>query len=88
MTAKIVENARTAKAQKVTSQADGIGLRIGRRAEISGIFPITPEGARIFRQRLPRFQAETAYWEADEDRTGTAHEFLMFLLDNDRAVYV
>jgi len=80
MTAKIVENERTAKAQKVTSQPDGPGLRIDRRGEISGIVPLVPGGARMFRERLPQFQAEAAYWE---DRIGTAHEFLMFLLDND-----
>ena len=37
-TAKIVQNERTAEAQKVTTQPDGPGLRIGKRGEISGIF--------------------------------------------------
>jgi hypothetical protein len=37
----MVENERTAMAQKVTSQPDGPGLRIGRRSEISRIFPVT-----------------------------------------------
>src|SRR5215472_13204598 len=80
MTAKIVENERTAKAQQVTSQPDGPGLRIGRRGVISGIVPLVPGGARLFRERLPQFQAEAAYWE---DRIATAHEFNMFLFDND-----
>jgi len=76
----VVQNERTAKAQKVTTQPDGPGLRIGRRGEISGIVPLVPGGARMFRERLPQFQAEAAYWE---DRIGTAQEFHMFLIDND-----
>src|SRR5215468_12288358 len=80
MTAKIVENERTAVTQKVTSQPDGPGLRIGRRGEISAIVPLVPDGARVFRERLPQFQAEAAYWE---ERVGTVHDFRMFLLDND-----
>jgi hypothetical protein len=79
MTAKI-ENERTAMAQKVSSQPDGPGLRIGKRGEISGIFPLVPGGARMLRERLPQFQAEAAYWE---ERVGTVHDFRMFLLDND-----
>jgi hypothetical protein len=67
-------------AQKVTTQPDGPGLRIGRRAEISGVLPLVPDGARMFRERLPQFQAEAPYWE---ERVATVHEFRMFLLDND-----
>jgi hypothetical protein len=81
---KIVENERTAVAQKLTTQPDGPGLRIGKRGEISGIFPLVPDGARKFRERLPQFQAEAAYWE---ERVGTVHEFHMFLLDNDTKVF-
>jgi hypothetical protein len=84
MTAKIMETERTAMAQKVTSQPDGPGLRIGRRSEISGIFPVTPEGARIFRQRLPQVQAEAPYWE---ERVGTVHDFRMFVFDNDTRIF-
>jgi hypothetical protein len=40
MAAKIVKNERTATAQKVTTQPDGPGLRIDKRGEISGIFPL------------------------------------------------
>ena len=61
----------------MTSQPDGPGLRIGRRGEISGIVPLVPDGARMFRERLPQFQAEAAYWE---ERVGTVHDFRMFLL--------
>jgi hypothetical protein len=84
MTAKIVENERTTMAQKVTTQPDGPGLRIGRRAEISGIVPLVSDGARMFRERLPQFQAEAAYWE---ERVGTVHDFRMFLLENDTKLF-
>jgi hypothetical protein len=63
-------------AQKVTNQPDGPGLRIGKRGEISGIFPLVPGGARLFREHLPQFQAEAAYWEG---RVGTVHDFLLTL---------
>jgi hypothetical protein len=84
MSAKIVQNELTAMAQEVTSQPDGPGLRIGRRSEISGIFPVTPEGARIFRERLPQIQAEAPYWE---ERVGTVHDFRMFAFDNDTRIF-
>ena len=83
-TAKIVQNERTAEAQKVTTQPDGPGQRIGKRGEISGIFPLVPGGARLFREHLPQFQAEAAYWEG---RVGTVHDFRMFLLDNDTKIF-
>ena len=63
MAAKIVENERTAMAQKVSSQPDGPGRRIGKRSVISGIIPLVPGGGPMLRERLPQFQAEAAYWE-------------------------
>src|ERR1700691_2040643 len=83
MTSKVIENERTAMAQKVTPQPDGPGLRIGRRGELTGIGKVTPDGARIFRERLPQFQAEAAYWE---NRIGTVHDFRVFLFDNDTRI--
>jgi hypothetical protein len=84
MTAKIVENERTAMAQKVSSQPDGPGQRIGKRSVISGILPLVPGGGPMLRERLPQFQAEAPYWE---ERVGTVHEFHMFLLDNDTKLF-
>ena len=83
MTAKVVQNEHTAIAQKVSRQPDGPGLRIGKRGELTGIGKVAPGGARIFRERLPRFQAEAAYWE---NRIGTAHDFRVFLFDNDTRI--
>jgi hypothetical protein len=37
MVERVVENERTAMAQKVTRQPDGLGKRIGKKGEISGI---------------------------------------------------
>ena len=47
MAANIVENERTAMAQKVSSQPDGPGQRIGKRSVISGIIPLVPGEQRL-----------------------------------------
>jgi hypothetical protein len=83
MSTKLIENERTAMAQKVARQPDGPGMRIGKRGELTGIGKVTPDGARIFRERLPQFQAEAAYWE---NRIGTVHDFRVFLFDNDTRI--
>lgn len=83
MATKLIESERTAMAQKVTRQPDGPGKRIGKRGELTGIGKVTPDGARIFRERLPQFQAEAAYWEK---RIGTVHDFRVFLFDNDTRI--
>jgi hypothetical protein len=81
---QIVENERTAMAQKVSTLPDGPGLRIGKRSVLVGIIPLVPGGGSKFRERLPQFQAEAAYWE---ERVGTVHDFNMFLFDNDTKMY-
>jgi hypothetical protein len=83
MVGKMVENERTPVAQKVTRQPDGPGKRIGKKGEISGIGKLAPDGARIFRERLPQIQAEAAYWEK---RVGTVHDFRIALIDNDTRI--
>src|SRR6202161_2694468 len=83
MAAKVIENERTAMAQKVTRQPDGPGLRIGKRGELTGIGNVAPGGAKVFRERLPQFQAEAAYWEK---RIGTVQSFRVFLFDNDTRI--
>src|SRR5580658_8257815 len=83
MTAKVVQDEHTAMAQKVTRQPDGPGLRIGKRGELTGIGKVAPGGAKLFRERLPQFQAEAAYWE---NRIGTVHDFRVFLFDNDTRI--
>jgi hypothetical protein len=83
MATKIVENERTAMAQKITRQPDGPGKRIGKKGEISGIGKVAPGGAKLFRERLPQIQAEAGYWEG---RVGTVHDFRVALIDNDTRI--
>jgi len=83
MVTKWIDNERTALAQEVTRQPDGPGRRIGKRGELTGIGRVAPGGANIFRERLPQFQAEAAYWE---NRIGTVHDFRVFLFDNDTRI--
>ncbi len=80
MDTSIQHNERTAAAQKVISQPDGPGRRIGKRGELFIFGKVLPGGAELFRQRLPQFQAEAAYWES---RVGTVHDFRIALVDND-----
>jgi len=80
MDAKVIENERTAMSQHVTRQPDGLGKRIGKKGEISGIGKVAPGGAKLFRERLPQIQAEAGYWET---RVGTVHDFRVTLIDND-----
>jgi hypothetical protein len=83
MPTQVIENERTAMAQKITRQPDGPGKRIGKKGEISGIGKLAPDGARIFRERLPQIQAEAGYWET---RVGTVHDFRVALIDNDTRI--
>ena len=83
MATQIVENERTAMAQKITRQPDGTGKRIGVKGEISGIGKVGPGGAKLFRDRLPQIQAEAGYWEG---RVGTPHDFRVTLIDNDTRI--
>ena len=85
MDAKVIENERTAMAQKTTRQPDGPGKRIGKKGEISFIGKLAPGGAKLFRERLPQIQAEAAYWEG---RVGTLHDFRAALIDNDTRMLV
>jgi hypothetical protein len=79
----VIENERTALNQKVTRQPDGPGKRIGVKREITGIGKVAPGGAKLFRERLPQFQAEAGYWEA---RVGTVQDFRVTLIDNDTRI--
>lgn len=80
MTLDFVPNERTAMAQPISDQPDGPGKRICRRGELTIIGKLTPNGAALFRQRLPQFQAEAGYWES---RVGTVQDFRILLFDDD-----
>src|SRR5215831_17030328 len=83
MATKIVENERTAMAQKITRQPDGPGKRIGVKGEITGIGKVAPGGAKLFRERLPQIQAEAGYWET---RVGTVQDLRVTLIDSDTRI--
>jgi hypothetical protein len=87
MTAKVIENERTAvgSAQKITRQPDGPGKRIGKKGEISFLGKLAPGGAKLFRERIPQIQAEAYYWEP---RVGTVQDFRATLIDNDTRMLV
>ena len=87
MTAKVIENERTAigSAQKITRQPDGPGKRIGKKGEISFIGKVAPGAAKLFRERIPQIQAEAYYWEP---RVGTVQDFRATLIDNDTRMLV
>jgi hypothetical protein len=79
----VTQSERTAQAQTVTNQPDGPGKRIGKRGELVLFGKVCEGGAKLFRERLPQFQAEAAYWE---ERVGTVHDFRAFLFDNDTRI--
>ena len=63
--------------QDAVRQADGVGLRVGKKAEFTLIAPLTADGANIFLERLPKLQAEAAYWEG---KLGTVHDLRVALI--------
>lgn len=83
MTNEATQDGRAASAQAVTNQPDGPGKRIGKRGELVLFGNVVPGGAKLFRERLPKFQAEAAYWES---RVGTVHDFRAFLFDDDTRI--
>jgi hypothetical protein len=83
MTQNVIENERTKLSQNITHQPDGLGKRIGKKGELSGIGKVAPGGAKLFRERLPQILAEAGYWES---RVGTVHDFRVALIDNDTRI--
>jgi hypothetical protein len=83
MATEVTANERNAPAQKVLNQPDGPGKRIGKRGELVLFGKVSKGGAKLFRERLPQFQAEAAYWEG---RVGTVHDFRAFLFDDDSRI--
>lgn len=78
-----IEDEKTAKAQEVTTQPDGPGLRIGKRGEIIIFGKVLPGGGKLFRERVAQFQAEAPYWEG---LVGTVHDFRAVLFDDDTRI--
>ena len=67
-------------AQECRRQTDGVGLRVGNRAEFTLIAPvIQPGGPAIFRERVQKAQIEAGYWEG---RLGTVHDLRICLIND------
>jgi hypothetical protein len=66
--------------QAVRQQTDGVGLRVGSKAEFTLVGPVKPGGAEIFKQRAIKAQTEAAYWEG---KLGTVHDVRICLINND-----
>ena len=60
-----------AVAAECAVQTDGVGLRVGAKAEFTLIAPVKPGGAAIFKQRAIKAQIEAGYWEG---KLGTVHD--------------
>jgi hypothetical protein len=67
--------------QECRRQTDGVGLRVGNRAEFTLIAPvIQPNGPATFRERVQKAQVEAGYWEG---RLETVHDLRICLINND-----
>lgn len=72
-------------AQEIGNQPDGPGRRIGKKGELTIITPLTPQGAKIFRERLASTQAQAGYWEPI---VGTVDNFRILLFDDDTRMLI
>lgn len=70
---------------QVTDQPDGPGKRLGRKAELSIINRLTPDGARLFKERLPDLQDLAFIYEP---RVGTVDNFRAILIDDETRLLV
>ncbi|MGI5438987.1 hypothetical protein ACQEV4_16720 [Streptomyces shenzhenensis] len=85
MTDAAATDERFAHAQEIRDQPDGPGRRIGKKGELTIITPLTPNGGKIFRERLERIQAQAGYWET---KVGTVESFRVLLFDNDTKMLI
>jgi hypothetical protein len=67
----------------VARQLDGVGKRVGSKAEITVIFPVKPGGADRFRQNAAKYQADAWYYEG---LVGTVHDFRVNFINDDTQV--
>jgi len=78
-------NERTRELVEVRNQPDGPGLRYGVRGEATAVAKLLPGGAKLLRQRMGQFQAESRYYEG---RIGTVHELRITLINDDSQALV
>lgn len=69
--------------QEVRVQTDGVGLRVGAKAEFTLIAPVKQGGAAIFKRRAVKAQIEAGYWEG---KIGTVHDLRVCLINSDTQI--
>jgi hypothetical protein len=74
-----------ATTQSAQQQVEGLGLRIGNRAEFTLIAPVLqPDGAKVFKEHVAKAQAEAAYWEGT---VATVHDLRVGLINDDTQIF-
>src|SRR5215813_1197566 len=71
---------QAAAAPTVARQPDGLGKRVGEKAEITVLFRVKPGGAARFRQNAARIQSDAFYYEK---LIGTVHDFRLTFINED-----
>src|SRR5262249_37284426 len=71
---------QTTATPTVARQPDGLGKRVGSKAEITVLFPVKPGGADRFRQNAAKYQDDAWYYEK---LVGTVHDFRLTFINND-----
>ena len=64
----------------VARQPDGLGKRVGVKAELTVVLPVKPGGAARFRQNAAKIQADAWYYEK---LVGTIHDFRITFINDD-----
>jgi hypothetical protein len=67
----------------VARQPDGLGKRVGSKAEITVLLPVKPGGAATYRQNAAKYQDDAFYYEK---LIGTVHDFRVTFINNDTQV--
>ena len=67
----------------VARQPDGLGKRVGSKAEITVLLPVKPGGAARFRQNAAKYQDDAWHYEK---LVGTVHDFRVTFINNDTQV--
>jgi hypothetical protein len=71
---------QAAAAPTVARQADGLGKRVGEKAEITVVFQVKRGGAARFRQNAAKIQSDAFYYEK---LIGTVHDFRLTFINDD-----
>jgi len=67
----------------VRQQTDGLGMRVGSKAEFTLVAPVKTGGAKIFKERAAKAQIEAPYWEGT---LGTVHDLRVCLINDEKQI--